>query len=143
MTDAQMARMVGVLNSTEDVIEILQELLEGEGYATTAAFIPDFKRGRGDLAAWLAQLPPAPIIYDLPPPYEQNWRFFQSVRSLEAARRHRFVLTTTNKRVLEEVAGPSEAIEFIGKPYDLGEILCAVEAAFGQIDREPAGISPE
>jgi DNA-binding response OmpR family regulator len=136
MVEGQTIRVVGILNSTEDVIEILQEFLQGEDYATIAAFIPDFKRGRRDLAAWLAQLPPAPIIYDLPPPYEQNWRFFQSVRAQEAARRHRFILTTTNKRVLEEVAGPVEAIEFIGKPFDLEELLRAVEAAFGEIVRE-------
>jgi hypothetical protein len=115
MAEGQTMRVVGILNSTEDVVEILEEFLQGEDYATIAALIPDFKRGRRDLAAWLAQLPPAPIIYDLPPPYEQNWRFLQSVRALEAAQPHRFILTTTNERVLEEVAGPNEAIEEIDR----------------------------
>ncbi len=136
MAAGQAPRMVGILDSTEDVVEVLEELLQAEGYATTAAFIPDFKRGRGDLAQWLDQLPPTIILYDLPPPYEANWNFLQSMLRMEAARKHRFVLTTTNRRVLEEIAGPVEAHEIIGRPFDLERILRAVEAAFAALDEE-------
>ena len=67
MTATIAARTIGILNSTEDVIELLTSVLEDEGYATRAAYIPDFKRGRRDLAAWLDDLALTAILYDIPP----------------------------------------------------------------------------
>jgi len=129
-------RTIGVLNSTEDVIDLLTELLEGEGYAVRAAYIPDFKRGRGDLAAWLGDLAPTAILYDIPPPYDQNWAFYQRTCALPQARRHRFIITTTNKVILEGLAGPTDAIELIGRPFDLGEIVDRVQRVLPALDAE-------
>ena len=77
MTATTGARTIGILNSTEDVIELLVIVLEDEGYATHAAYIPDFKRGRGDLATWLGELAPTAVLYDIPPPYDENWASYQ------------------------------------------------------------------
>lgn len=134
MAQRDASRVVGILNSTEDVIEILAEAMRDEGYEPIAAYIADFKRDRQDMTAWLAQFPPAPILYDVPPPYEENWRFFQAVRDLPAAQPHRFVLTTTNQRILQEFAGPVEAIELIGRPFDLAEIVRAINSAYAWLD---------
>lgn len=139
MTATTAPRTIGILNSTEDVIAILEDLLQDEGYATRAAYIPDFKRGRDDLADWLGALAPTAILYDIPPPYDENWAFYQQVLASPAARPHRFIITTTNKRVLEGLAGPTDAIEFIGKPFDLAEIVARVRAALDELD---AGVSP-
>ncbi len=126
-------RTIGILNSTEDVVDLLVSVLEDEGYATRAAFIPDFKRGRGDIAAWLGELGPTAILYDIPPPYDENWAFYRRTRALPQARPHRFVVTTTNKRVLEGLAGPTDAIELIGRPFDLAEIVARVGVALKAI----------
>jgi DNA-binding response OmpR family regulator len=135
MAEEQPLRTVGILNSTEDVIDLLQELLHSEGYATRVAYIPDLKRGRLDVAAWLGDLAPTAIIYDIPPPYEENWNFYRRVRALPAAAPHRFILTTTNEHLLEQIAGVSDAIEFVGKPFDLGEILDRVQLALATVDQ--------
>lgn len=127
-------RVIGILNSTEDVITILADLLEGEGYHTRAAYIPDFKRGRADLAAWLGALAPTAILYDIPPPYDENWAFYRRMRELPEARPHRFIITTTNQRILEGLAGPIDAVEFIGRPFDLGEIAERVRATVAALD---------
>jgi CheY-like chemotaxis protein len=127
-------RAIGILNSTEDVIDLLTELLEGEGYAIRAAYIPDFKRGRGDLAVWLGDLAPTAILYDLPPPYDENWAFYRAMLARPEARPHRFIVTTTNKRVLEGLAGPTNAIELVGRPFDLAEIVARVRAALAALD---------
>ena len=43
------------------------------------------------------------------------------------------VLTTTNKARLDETVGvDSEALEIVGKPYDLEQIKGAIDAALGQ-----------
>jgi len=135
MAEGQNVRTVGILNSTEDVVDLLQELLHDEGYATRVAYIPDLKRGRADVASWLGDLAPTAIIYDIPPPYEDNWNFYQWVRALPAAAPHRFILTTTNEHLLEQIAGVSDAIEFVGKPFDLGEILDRVQLALTVVDQ--------
>jgi hypothetical protein len=41
------------------------------------------------------------------------------------------VLTTTNKKRLEELVGPTDAFEIVGKPYDLEMIVGAVKASIG------------
>jgi len=51
------------------------------------------------------------------------------------------LLTTTNKRVLESLVGPTDAIEIVGKPYDLDRIVTSVKSAAG-IDPKPETASP-
>jgi hypothetical protein len=41
------------------------------------------------------------------------------------------VLTTTNKKRLEELVGATDAFEIVGKPYDLEMIVQAVKTASG------------
>lgn len=40
------------------------------------------------------------------------------------------MVTTTNKRALEELIGPNDAVELLCKPYDLRQIVDACTAAF-------------
>ena len=40
------------------------------------------------------------------------------------------MVTTTNKRALEELIGPNDAVELLCKPYDLQQIVDACAAAF-------------
>src|SRR4051794_32537311 len=126
---------VGILNAAEDMVDTLRACLREEGYAICAASIPDLKYGRRDASAWLGALAPTAILYDIPPPYEENWAFSQWLRALPAAARHRFVVTTPNAARLERVVGPADAIEFAGESFDLGEILDRVERALKELDQ--------
>ena len=47
----------------------------------------------------------------------------------ESMRGRKLVITTTNKPRLEEIVGPTDAFEIVGKPYDLERIVAAVEVA--------------
>lgn len=129
MAAEQRRTTVAVFNSSPEVVEMLRTALEGEGFHTVAAHVPDIKSGQSDLLAFLADHDPPVLVYDVSPPYEENWTFLRLIQDTEAARNREFVITTTNKRALEALVGPTAAHEVIGKPYDLNVIIEAVRSA--------------
>jgi CheY-like chemotaxis protein len=120
---------VAVVNSNEDTVEMLRIRLEGAGFNTVAGDVTDFKRGRADFQEFLATHQPRVVVYDVAPPYEENWTFFNQIRATPAGSRLRFILTTTNRQVMEKYCGGSQAYEIIGKPYDLDAVVQAVRQA--------------
>ena len=124
---------IAVFNSSEDTVDLLRTALEAEGFQTVAGHIPDVKKGEIDLVDFINHHRPAVIVYDISPPYDANWRFLRLVRSSEPLQRREFVLTTTNKPALEQLVGDTEALEIIGKPYDLRRVIDAVRAALARL----------
>jgi DNA-binding response OmpR family regulator len=69
------------------------------------------------------------VIFDISPPYGENWHFFRTMRDADVMRGRGLVLTTTNKNRLDEVVGAdSDAIEVVGKPQDVDQIRTALTA---------------
>ena len=123
-----MVKTVAVFNSSEDVVKLLRAALDLAGFKTVEGHIPEVKRGREDFAAFLKVHDPDVIVYDLSPPYLENWRFFQVMLNDETAKHRRFVLTTTSKQLLEEAVGSEvNALEISEKPYRLAAIVDAVK----------------
>jgi DNA-binding response OmpR family regulator len=123
---------IAVFNSSEDTVEMLRTALEAEGFQTVVGHIPDVKKGELDLVDFINHHTPSVIVYDISPPYDANWRFLRLVRSSEPLKTLQFVLTTTNKPVLERLVGENEALEIVGKPYDLQCVIDAVRAALSR-----------
>jgi CheY-like chemotaxis protein len=121
---------VAVINSSEDTLELLRTCLHSHGFTSVATGqAHDIRTGQVDIAAFLGAHDPAVLIYDISIPYEDNWRFLQRLMDKPEMRGRRVVVTTTNKRVLEGLVGPACAFEIHGKPYDIEEIVRAVERA--------------
>jgi DNA-binding NtrC family response regulator len=127
MTSAPEPNVVAIINSNEDVVEAIRLILGDAGFVTIGAHLVDFKKGRRDLVAFLQEHDPRVIVLDIAPPYEENWNFFQLMKNSQAARGRQFVLTTTNKKILEDLVGKTSTIELVGKPFDLDEIVKAVQ----------------
>lgn len=127
---------VAVFNANEDVVELLRLVVQQAGHSVVTAHVPDIKRGELDLAAFVEQHDPAVIVYDIPVPYEQNWNFLKLVREAPVMQQRTFVLTTTHKGNLERLVGPTDAIEILGKPFDLQQVVEAVNRA---VERQRVG----
>lgn len=133
--------IIAVFNSSSDTVEMLRTVLEQEGFHTVPGHITDLKKGELDFVDFIEHHRPAVIVYDISPPYETNWTFLKLVRSSQPAQAARFILTTTNKPVLDELVGETEAIEIIGKPYDLERVVGAVREALN--GHEPEAPPPQ
>ena len=123
------APVIAVINASEDVVNLLRDVLGMEGFRTAVGYVIDYRSERKDLAAFFAEHDPAVIVWDIAIPYEENWSFFNQVRAEPENRNRRFVLTTTNKRALEDLVGPTPAFEIVGKPFDLDQFVNAVRRA--------------
>ena len=74
---------------------------------------------------------PRVIVYDIAPPYENNWLLFRHIRAMPVMKDVHFVLTSTNVKHVEDLAKGNEQriYEIVGKPFDLAEIVAAVREA--------------
>jgi DNA-binding response OmpR family regulator len=124
-------RVIALFDASDDTAEMVQRMLAASGYTCLIGSpFSDLKKNRIDFARYLGQNQPEVVIFDISPPYAENWHFFQSLRDSKAMDGRGMVLTTTNKEQLDAAVGKdSEAFEIVGKPYDLGQIGGAIRAA--------------
>jgi DNA-binding NtrC family response regulator len=127
-----MAITVAVLNANDDVVEMLRAAIQQAGFNTATAHVTDIKRGEQDFLSFLKEHDPRVIVYDIAPPYHENWTFSQLLNNTEAAKNRTFVLTTANKALLQEVAGSAiDVFEVSEKPDTLARIVDAVKRSAG------------
>ena len=121
--------VVAIINSSDDTVAMLRTVLEQAGFLTVATHVTDIRNGTEDFIAFVRGSDVRVLVYDISPPYEANWTFLRLVLDTDVMRGRGVVLTTTNKAALERLVGPTDAIEILGKPYDLGAVVSAVQAA--------------
>jgi CheY-like chemotaxis protein len=122
--------VAAVINSSPDTIDMLAAPLRQAGFHVVSTYTFDIRDGRVDLAAFMTEHRPNVVIYDIAPPYEANWELFDRLRSTPAMSQVPVVITSTNARHLETLAGSDQQIyEVVGKPYDLDRIIQAAKEA--------------
>jgi CheY-like chemotaxis protein len=123
---------VAVLNSNDDVVEMLRFALENVGFVVVSAHIDAIRRGESSLSDFVDEHDSQVIIYDLVPPYDRSWRFLQHLRAAPNLQGRRFVITSTNAQKAIELSGEAQHVyEILGKPYDINAIVRAVQGAAG------------
>jgi CheY-like chemotaxis protein len=121
-------KVVAVINSSPDTVDLLRFVFEHAGFVVVSAFTWEMRDSQVDVEAFMRQHRPHVVVYDISPPYDENWRLFQHFCTLPALQGIAFVITTTNVKHVKAVAGPGHELhEVIGKPYDLDLIVKAVQ----------------
>jgi DNA-binding NarL/FixJ family response regulator len=121
---------VALFNSNLDALMLLGKLLESAGFTVVSALIPDVRSGRCDVNGMFAQHDPSVIVYDIGPPYEENWKMFEELRASTSMRHRRCVITAVNAARVEQLAASDDRIyEVVDEARDLGEIVKAVKEA--------------
>lgn len=125
--------VIGIANTSDDIIELLRLAFERAGWTTAAIHLPDVKAGRASFEDFLRAHEPAGLVIDIAPPYDDNWRLVKQLRSLPAMRGRAVVITTTNVRHLARLADEETgAIEIVGKPNDIQQIVDAMQRALAK-----------
>jgi DNA-binding response OmpR family regulator len=125
------AGVVALFNASDDTIDMVQKLLTESGGEQTLIWchFADLKKGVIDFGKYMARHNPEVVIFDLSPPYDENWKYFKTMRDAKTMQGRGVVLTTTNKARLDEVLGEdSHALEVVGKTEDLQQIDAAIRA---------------
>ena len=129
--------IVALFNASDDTIDMIQALLTAAGGSQSLVWchFADLKKGVVDFKKYLNKHNPEVVIFDISPPYDENWQFFKTMRDAEVMRGRGSVLTTTNKNRLDEVLGTdSHALEVVGKAKDLKEIQAAIAVETARAD---------
>ena len=124
-------QVVALFNASDDTVDMVQLMLDASGFSClVGCHFTDLKKGSVDFSRYLGEHQPDVVIFDISPPYLENWQFFKTLRDDGAMAGRGLVLTTTNKERLDETVGAdSGAFEIVGKPYDLEQIKAAIQAA--------------
>jgi CheY-like chemotaxis protein len=115
--------VVAVLNSNQDVLRLIRSVLEDEGYTVATEHIASFKEGHANLAQFLLNHRPAVVVYDVAPPYKENWNFLQLLCKIPQVAAIPMVLTTVNKWALESVVGKTQVYEILGTRDNLAPLI--------------------
>ena len=122
--------VVALFNASDDTIDMVQKLLIESGGDQTLIWchFADLKKGIVDFGKYMSKHNPEVVIFDLSPPYDENWQFFKTMRDAKTMKGRGVVLTTTNKNRLDEVLGEdSKALEVVGRSKDLQQIDAAIK----------------
>ena len=122
--------IVALFNASDDTIDMVQTLLTASGGDQTLIWchFADLKKGIVDFGKYMDKHNPEVVIFDLSPPYDENWRFFKTMRDAKTMKGRGMVLTTTNKARRDEVLGEdSGALEVVGRKEDLQQIAAAIK----------------
>jgi hypothetical protein len=127
--------IVALFNASDDTIDMVQKLLTDSGTDQTLIWchFADLKKGIINFGKYMDRHNPEVVIFDLSPPYDENWKYFKTMRDDKTMKGRGVVLTTTNKARLDEVLGEdSRALEVVGRSKDLGQIDAAIKSETGK-----------
>lgn len=119
---------IAVINTSADTVDMLRHFFEHEGFVVVSTLTTQVRDASVNLDGFIAMHAPDVVLYDIALPYDVNWRLFCHLRE-RAIGDVPVVITTTNVRHVEPLAGSEPVHEIVGKPVDLRRLLEVVRSA--------------
>ena len=134
MADGPERRRVVVFNASDDTVDMLTAFFRVIGLDAAGEAWP----ARNPLSVEIVQdfvrrHQPDVIVFDVSFPYDHNWMRYREFRQADGVRDIPIVLTTTNTKALHDIVGATEALEIVGKPYDLDELGTIVKGVLSRL----------
>ena len=121
---------VAIVNTNPDLVRQLRVALETAGFVVFEIHIEEIRLGVANVDSFLEQHDPRVIVYDVAPPFDQNYRFLEHLRNATGFKGRHFVLTTVNLRRVQQIVGLDETVyAVVGQPDEIDEIIRAVREA--------------
>ena len=132
-----MAKLIMVVNDTQEILDMFRELLTSEGYEVSL-----HTYGKREVDE-VRRLNPTLIISDWPPldREQYGWQFVQMLKMAPDTARIPIVVCTTNLRAIQDNQAwmASKGIRVVAKPFEIGELLEAVEGLIGKANQPGPG----
>jgi hypothetical protein len=122
--------VAAIFNTSPDIVDMMRRAFEPAGIVTVSALTHQIREGAVNVEEFMRQHDPKVVVYDIAPPYDANWQLFKHICGMPAMRDRKLVLTSSNPKHVEELAGRHETVyEVVGRPLDLDRIVRAVKEA--------------
>jgi DNA-binding response OmpR family regulator len=132
-----MAKLIMVINDTQEILDLFRDLLTMVGYEVSLHAYG--KREIGEVRT----VGPDLIISDWPPLERElySWQFIQMLKMTPDTAKIPVVVCTTNLRSIEDNQAwlTSKGMRVVPKPFEVDELLGAVESLIGKADEPEPG----
>ena len=134
-----MAKLIKVVDDTQEILDLFRELLTSEGYAVSL-----HAYGKREVDE-VRRLNPTLVISEWPPldREQYGWQFEQMLKMAPDTARIPIVVCTTNLRAIQDNQAwmTAKGIRVVAKPFEIGELLAAVESLIGKANAP--GLGPD
>jgi CheY-like chemotaxis protein len=120
---------LAILNDSPQVLKLLCDWFRRHGHHCATQMVAEMPHAHVEVEQFINEHKPDVVVYDVPMPYRSSWDLLDVIRAMPSLQSQPFVITTRNKRKLEEAVGRTSVIEIAGQPEDMRRLLKAVEAA--------------
>lgn len=126
MASASRRPRVLAVNTDNGVLALIASALQALGCETVTVRLADLN-AEGGLLAYVAKLLPDAIVYDVGPPYVENWTRLEGVLASGTVTAP-VIVTSTDPQALEaHVQGRVAGL--VGKPFEIDALASSVRAA--------------
>lgn len=130
MSTIQTPPVVAILNTNDDLVEMLRTSFEKAGLVAVSAHLDDVRRGSVNLKDFVEEHDPRVVVYDLTSPYDIYYRYLEHIRAQPFFAGREIVVTSTNERRATELIGHDVSIfEIVGRPFDIDQLTDVVRQA--------------
>jgi DNA-binding response OmpR family regulator len=126
-----MAARIMVINDTQEILELFRDLLTGEGYEVSL-----YSYGVHDMKEVERVAPDLIIIDYLIGDERTGWQMLQKLKMTRGTAAIPIIVCTAALNQVKEIEGwlTQKRITVVLKPFDVDDLLAAVQRALGEAD---------